>query len=1221
MKKFTILLLLAVFGLSGFYKSYSQSQWSLAKSYNLDYPIQCLDCNEKYFFNSSSDTIFVYDIETGTLIHSETIGTDYSFAFVINDKLFARQGLDKMRYYDISNINNWNLVQTLAGFDNGWNTKLTNDTSYIAWVGHWAQTYQMIDITGPSMVLKCKVNTGGNSYTGGTYGNFIYASSAYNQCARIDISSPSNCTVTNFGASFANNLWTTITGLIVYDEGYASINRIKIYNQDNILTGQTTIASDPAYVLPDNYCIVRYPDSLNLTLYDIDDGTFDNPINSSFTSNTYPRSHNSKYLIASNGNVVELYYRFDNANNSLVAHYPFNGNANDESGNGNDGTVNGATLTTDRFGNPNSAYYYDGTDEIRVSSSTSLENFTDNISISTWVNIENYYQARFPVIDKHIEVLPTAGRSQCLLIASDDPNEGFGFQSICEIIIYGNANQLPPINEWLHIVSVYDGDSVYIYSNGIKSFANPATGNICVNNGDLIIGHDEFGNDEWAIGKIDDISIYNRTLSQQEIDSLYHEGGWGTNTDIVAHYPFNGNANDESGNGNDGTVNGATLTEDRFGNPNSAYDFDGMDDYIQLPTNTYFDGNFAISGWVNLRTYNHCVFYDFGNGNADDNVRTIFSLPDEAAYHTQLFEGTSGDNLFCDDQIPLNVWTHSVITLNANQLSFYIDGDHINTVTTNYIPLNVQRTINYFAVSSYYGSDYTDAILDDISIYNKALSVQEIDSLYNIGGWISLNAEFIVSDTLGQNPLNVDFTDLSTGNPTSWQWDFNNDGTIDSEEQNPEWTYTEPGTYSVSLTVSDGENEDTELKEDYITVNPIYEQDIVLSEGYSFVSSHIIAENPDMLNILQNNLTNIEFVRNNEGQMLVKIWQTWVNNIGDWINTEGYLFKMYNNDQLTIIGDVIDPQTPINLTVGYQMVSYLPEQPGNALDMFEGVLENLDFVRNTGGFMIQKIGPIWVNSIGDMQPNEGYLVKMNAPDVLIYPEETKSALINNYLNPEHFIIENSNPYDPVWSIYFEKGSLSVGDEIGVYDGENLAGADVVVSDNIFENAIPVFSNLYEAGNKPIIKVWNKNENKEYILNDYTFSNPYGDAWMEDVFPAEDGEYSLLNFSTTGISNEMEMNQIISIYPNPTTGIITVGNLGNLSGLEITDITGKKVFQTCPYEPKQVRTRRSKSVWMDGSKIINYKSSIEIDLSMLEKGIYFISFSGKDINQVKKIVVQ
>ena len=51
---------------------------------------------------------------------------------------------------------------------------------------------------------------------------------------------------------------------------------------------------------------------------------------------------------------------------------------------------------------------------------------------------------------------------------------------------------------------------------------------------------------------------------------------------LVAYYPFNGNANDESGTGNNGTVNGATLTTDPWGNNNSAYEFDGSDDYVQI---------------------------------------------------------------------------------------------------------------------------------------------------------------------------------------------------------------------------------------------------------------------------------------------------------------------------------------------------------------------------------------------------------------------------------------------------------------------------------------------------------------------------------------------------------------------------------------------------------------------------------------------------------------
>jgi hypothetical protein len=69
-------------------------------------------------------------------------------------------------------------------------------------------------------------------------------------------------------------------------------------------------------------------------------------------------------------------------NDGLVAYYPFNGNANDESGNGNHGTVHGATLTADRFGNANSAYKFNGTDDRIVVVSNALLNPVDQLSIA-----------------------------------------------------------------------------------------------------------------------------------------------------------------------------------------------------------------------------------------------------------------------------------------------------------------------------------------------------------------------------------------------------------------------------------------------------------------------------------------------------------------------------------------------------------------------------------------------------------------------------------------------------------------------------------------------------------------------------------------------------------------------------------------------------------------------------------------------------------------------
>ncbi|MDP6927346.1 MAG: hypothetical protein QGG84_09690, partial [Rhodospirillales bacterium] len=79
------------------------------------------------------------------------------------------------------------------------------------------------------------------------------------------------------------------------------------------------------------------------------------------------------------------------------------------------------------------------------------------------------------------------------------------------------------------------------------------------------------------IGLIDDVRIYNRALSETEVVALYEleKPKTALEAGLIAYYPFNGNANDESGNGNDGTVNGATLAADRNGETGKAYSFDG----------------------------------------------------------------------------------------------------------------------------------------------------------------------------------------------------------------------------------------------------------------------------------------------------------------------------------------------------------------------------------------------------------------------------------------------------------------------------------------------------------------------------------------------------------------------------------------------------------------------------------------------------------------------
>jgi hypothetical protein len=377
-----------------------------------------------------------------------------------------------------------------------------------------------------------------------------------------------------------------------------------------------------------------------------------------------------------------------------------------------------------------------------------------------------------------------------------------------------------------------------------------------------------------------------------------------------------------------------------------------------------------------------------------------------------------------------------------------------------------------------------------------------------------------------------------------------------------------------------------------------------LNVGYQFVSSNLIPYVPDMLDVLANNLPNIDFVRSTAGHMLRKIGPNWVNNIGDWITTEGYLFKMNYNDELLILGDVIYPQTPIDLVIGYQIISFLPNQSMNTADCFAGVLTNLDFVRNTDGLMFRKIGPVWVNNIGDMNPGEGYLVKMTGVDQLIYPIASDNVSGHKTSTPDHYKVIDANPYDPVWTIYFEANGLEAGDEIAVYDGEVLVGAGVVNSDDILTNSIPVFGNVYKSGNTPTFKLWDMSENKEFVLTEYSYLNPYGDAYTGKVFPSIDGEYSMLNYSITGLSDENSNDPLLSIYPNPSEGVFNILIEGISGDLQL------KVIG--------LRGNEYRSYEFEGIKSITKK---QLDLKGLPAGAYFINFSGKNFNQVKKIVIK
>ena len=207
---------------------------------------------------------------------------------------------------------------------------------------------------------------------------------------------------------------------------------------------------------------------------------------------------------------------------------------------------------------------------------------------------------------------------------------------------------------------------------------------------------------------------------------------------LSAYYPFNGNANDESGNSNNGTVYDATLAVDNRGISNRAYYFDGVNDYISVPHNSLFDfgtGDFTVSAQVktnvipsgswsaiigkhNAATGHDNEFFLMIEGSTG---KPIFGL----STYTGVFERANGTVSICDNKYHLITG----VKIN-NQIRLYIDGILVSTASS-YINPDNTNSINIGR--SYYnaGYGYFDGNIDYIRVFKRALSDSEVQLLYS----------------------------------------------------------------------------------------------------------------------------------------------------------------------------------------------------------------------------------------------------------------------------------------------------------------------------------------------------------------------------------------------------------------------------------------------------------------------------------------------------------
>jgi hypothetical protein len=200
---------------------------------------------------------------------------------------------------------------------------------------------------------------------------------------------------------------------------------------------------------------------------------------------------------------------------------------------------------------------------------------------------------------------------------------------------------------------------------------------------------------------------------------------------LIAYYPFTGNANDESGNGYHGSVNGATLTADRFGAVRKAYSF---------ATNSYISSSPTLPIGRQARTMSAWFSTTSASGSNGWNVNTIVSwgspsldaLCAVGVYKSKLMFGAFGTtyDVYTAAIVNDGNWHHAVVTYDSLVLSIYLDDSLLVSESRNLGTINSPFYIGRRASQD---NQFMNGLIDDIRLYDRALSETEIRALYNEG--------------------------------------------------------------------------------------------------------------------------------------------------------------------------------------------------------------------------------------------------------------------------------------------------------------------------------------------------------------------------------------------------------------------------------------------------------------------------------------------------------
>ncbi len=321
----------------------------------------------------------------------------------------------------------------------------------------------------------------------------------------------------------------------------------------------------------------------------------------------------------------------------------------------------------------------------------------------------------------------------------------------------------PAVNTWYHVAISYNGTTATMYVNGAAQ-STPSTGNYIGNTNGIFIGY-PIGGKEYFPGLMDEIHIYNRALTATEVAGLYQSGaakinssqspgtlsnglvGWWTmdGADTVWSSATAGNEIDKSGNGNTGTLTSMNrATSAVVGKIGQALKFDGSSSWVSVADNAGLDPTVvSVFAWVKRngnQTWSEIVSKHTGSAVSGYQLEFYNTSNDLGAY----IRGSEGGGVDYDSgyQIPDNTWTHVGFTYDGSTLHFYANGSAVGSPQscTNCLAADSRvmgigvNTSGYPSLSGFFSGS-----IDDVRVYNRALSASEVQQLYGLGAGTHIN--------------------------------------------------------------------------------------------------------------------------------------------------------------------------------------------------------------------------------------------------------------------------------------------------------------------------------------------------------------------------------------------------------------------------------------------------------------------------------------------------